>query len=258
MTRLEELWELIAEDTGLCMPRTPAFRDWTESVYFKYRIRLCGGESHAEAYLIQAAQSRDFPVPLVAGREALLRVFVTSEEDTGATMPPVRATFFVDGAEMHVEEIPAGSSVIPTEVQEGELDLSPHAVIPAGVIQEGLEMVVEIDPDGTLDPNLGVSRRIPESGRMTVDVKAVPPLLVTLLPFVWTGDNDREAVTFVSNADPDDDFFFQTKTYLPVGTFEITRHGSVTVDSNDFEDLLADVGRIRVMEAGESGHWHGS
>ena len=212
--------------------------------------------AHAEAYLIQAAQSREFPVPLVAGRDALLRVFVTSEEDTGATMPPVRATFFVDGAEVHVEEIPAGSAAIQTEVQEGELDLSPHAVISADVIQPGLEMVVEIDPDGTLDPNLGVSKRIPESGRMMVDVRAVPPLLVTLIPFVWTGDNDREAQTFVSTVDPDDDFFFQARTYLPVGTFEVRRHGSVTVDSNDARDLLADVGRIRVMEQG-IGHWHG-
>ncbi len=256
MTRLEEIFELVAEGTGLCMPQTPAFRTWLQSALPKYRIRSCGAESHAEAYLTQAAQSRDYPVPLVAGKDALLRVFVMSEAETGATIPPVRATFFVEGAEVHVEDIPTGASMIPTEVQEGELDLSPHAVIPAEVIQEGLEMVVEIDPDGTLDPNLGVSKRVPESGRMAVDVKAVPPLLLTLIPFVWTGDNDREAATFVSTADPEDEFFFQTRTYLPVGAFEITRHGTVTVDSNDFRDLLADVGRIRVMEEG-IGHWHG-
>ena len=256
LTRLEELWELIAEDTGLCMPQTPAFRTWMETVYFKTRIQLCGGEAHAEAYLIQAAQSREFPVPLVAGREALLRVFVASEQETGAMLPPVRATFFVDGAEVHVEDIAAGSSPIPGEVQEGELDLSPHAVISADVIQPGLEMVVEIDPDGTLDPNLGVSKRIPESGRMAVDVRAVPPLLLTLIPMVWTGDNDREAATFVSTADPEDDFFWQTKTYLPVADIAITRHPSVTVDSNASGDLIADIGRIRVMEDGV-GHWHG-
>lgn len=256
LTQLAGLWELIAEDTGLCMPRTPAFRNWTESVYFKYRIRLCGGEAHAEVYLIQAAQSSEFPVPLVAGRDALLRVFVTSEEDTGAMIPPVRATFFFkDGASTHFD-IPAGPSVIPTEVEEGELDLSPHTVVGGPLIREGMEMVVEIDPDGTLDPNLGVSKRIPESGRMAVDVRAVPPLLVTLVPFVWTGDNDRRAETFVSTADPNDTFFFQTRTYLPVETFEITRHESVTVDSNDSGDLLADVGRIRVLEAG-MGHWMG-
>ncbi|MYC88284.1 MAG: hypothetical protein F4X22_08625 [Gemmatimonadales bacterium] len=256
LTQLEELWELKAEGTGLCMPQTPAFRSWMESVYFKTRIQVCGAEAHAEAYLIQAAQSREFPVPLVADREALLRVFVTAEQETGAMLPPVRATFFVDGAEVHVEDIPAGSSAIPTEVQEGELDLSPHAVISADVIQPGLEMVVEIDPDGTLDPNLGVSKRIPESGRTTVDVRAVPPLLLTLLPMVWTEDNDREAATFVSTAEAEDEFFWQSRTFLPVADIEITRHASITVDSNDSRDLIADVGRIRVMEDG-TGHWMG-
>ncbi|WP_419942893.1 leucine-rich repeat domain-containing protein [Candidatus Palauibacter sp.] len=256
ITRLEEIFELVAEGTRLCMPQTPAFRAWLASTLPKYRIGICGAEAHAEAYLVQAAQSREFPVPLVAGRDALLRVFVTSEQETGALIPPVRATFFVDGVEVHVEDVATGSSVIPTEVQEGELDLSPHAVIPAGVIQPELEMVVEIDPAGTLDPNLGVSKRIPESGRTTVDVRAVPPLLLTLIPFVWTGDNDHEAVAFVDTADPDDDFFWQTRTYLPVGTFEITRHIPVTVDSNDLYDLLADVGRIRTMEEG-LGYWMG-
>ena len=256
LTRLEELWELIAEDTGLCMPRTPAFRAWMESVYFKTRIRLCGGEAHAEAYLIQAAQSREFPVPLVAGRDALLRVFVTSEQETGAMLPPVRATFFVDGAEVHVENIAAGSSPIPAEVREGELDLSPHAVIPADVIRPGLEMVVEIDPDGTLDPNLGVSRRIPETGRAAVDVRAVPPLLLTLVPFVRTADDDRAAVSFVADADADDEFFFPTRTYLPVGEMEIIKHGTVTVDASSMREIRDRVGAIRVMEDG-IGHWMG-
>ena len=255
MTALEEMFELIASGTGLCMPQTPAFRAWLESALPKYRIRLCGAEAHAEAYLTQAAQSRDFPVPLVAGESALLRVFVASEQETGAMLPPVRATFFVDGAEVHVENIAAGSSPIPTEVQEGELDLSPHAVISADVIQPGLEMVVEVDPDGTLDPNLGVSKRIPETGRTAVEVKAVPPMHLTLIPFVL-GDNDRAAATFVSNADPEDEFFFQTNNYLPVAELEFIKHEAVTVDTDNIVDVLSDVRRMRVMEEG-AGHWMG-
>ena len=256
MTELENLFELIAEDTGLCMPRTPAFLTWLQSALPKYRILLCGAESHAEVYLIQAVQSREFPVPLVAGTEALLRVFVTSEEETGAMIPPVRAMFFVDGVEVHVEDIPAGSSVIPEEVHEGELDLSANAEIPAEVIQPGLEMVVEIDPDRTLDSSLGVSKRVPESGRMKVEVWDVPPMLLTLIPFVWTGDNDQRAATFVGTAEPEDDFFWQTRTYLPVGDIRITRHEPVTVNSNSLYDLLADLGRIRTMEEG-IGYWAG-
>ncbi|MYH10844.1 MAG: hypothetical protein F4143_12245 [Gemmatimonadales bacterium] len=256
MTALEEIFELQAADTGLCMPQTPAFRTWLQSALSKYRIRTCGAEAHAEAYLTQTVQSRDYPVPLVAGEEALLRVFVASEQETGALLPPVRATFFVDGAEVHVEDIPAGSSVIPTEVQEGELDLSPHAVIPADVIQPGLEMVVEVDPDGTLDANLGVSKRVPETGRSAVDVKAVPPMYLTLIPFVSTVDNDQDAVTLVSNADPDDEIFWQTNNYLPVGELEIIRHASVRVDTNDIGEILGRVVTIRTVENG-FGHWMG-
>ena len=34
-------------------------------------------------------------------------------------------------------------------------------------------MVVEIDPEGTLDPALGIGRRLPAEGRTALDVQAV-------------------------------------------------------------------------------------
>lgn len=255
ITALTDVFELMAEGTGLCVPRTPAFLAWIESV-IKYRIRFCGAEGRAEAYLTQAVQSRDYPVPLVAGEPAVLRVFVTSEQETMEPIPPVRATFFVDGAEVHVAEIPVSSSSIPTEVQVGEFDLSANAHIPAEIVQPGLEMVVEVDPDGTVDAALGVSKRIPAEGRAVVDVRTVPPLLLTLIPFVSTQDNDREAVTVVTNAQPNDEYFWQSANLLPVGAFEIIKHASVSVDTNDIIQILRDVGRIRTLEEG-IGHWMG-
>ncbi|WP_419947848.1 leucine-rich repeat domain-containing protein [Candidatus Palauibacter sp.] len=256
MTRLDRIFELRAERTGLCMPRTPTFRAWLESSLPRYRIRFCGAEAHAEAYLTQAAQSRDFPVPLVAGEGALLRVFVTSEEETGATMPPVRATLFLDGAEVHVADIPAGSSAIPAEVREGELDLSANALIPAEVIQPGLEMVVEVDPDGTVDSNLGVAKRIPATGRMEVDVRVVPPMRLTLLPIILAADNDESAAEFASTAEADDEIFWQTRNLLPVADFELAKHEPVIIDRSDIVALLRDVARIRIIEEGV-GHWIG-
>ena len=59
------------------------------------------------AYLTQAVQSRRAAVPLVAGRDALLRVFVTAERSTGAGLPPVRARFHLGGAQAHEVVIPA-------------------------------------------------------------------------------------------------------------------------------------------------------
>ncbi|WP_419165231.1 Ig-like domain-containing protein [Candidatus Palauibacter sp.] len=249
------LEELLAGGTALCVPDQPAFRTWGEAI-LKRRIRPCRAEGQSDAYLTQAVQSRDYPVPLVAGESALLRVFITSGEETSAAIPPVRATFFVDGVETHVVEIAAGSSPIPTEVEEGELDLSANAEIHGAVIQPGLEMVIEIDPGGTLDPGLGVAKRIPETGRAPIDVRAMPTLRLTLIPFIWTGNNDPAAVTLVSEIHPNHEILWQTNNLLPVGAFAITKHQSVTIASNSAFAVLNEVGRIRAIEGG-TGHWKG-
>ena len=249
------LRELLAGGTALCVPDQPAFRTWVEAI-LKRRIRPCRAEGQSDAYLTQAVQSRDYPVPLVAGESALLRVFITSGDETSAAIPPVRATFFVDGVETHVVEIPAGSSPIPTEVEEGELDLSANAEIRGAVIQPGLEMVIDIDPAGTLDPGLGVAKRIPETGRTTIDVRAMPTLRLTLIPFVWTGNSDPAAATLVSEIHPNHEILWQTNNLLPVGAFVITKHQSVTIASNSAFAVLNEVGRIRAIEGG-TGHWKG-
>ena len=256
LTSLLTLEQLIAYETGLCAPTEPELRAWLNDVVTKWRVPSCGAEGQAEAHLIQATQSSEYPVPLVADRSALLRVFVMSGQETTANIPPVRATFFVDGAEVYAVETPAGSSAIPTEVEVGELGLSANVEIPAEVIQPGLEMVVEVDPNATVDGALGVAKRIPAEGRVAVEVREVPPMHLTLLPFISRADDNREAVTFVGNASADHEFFFETKTLLPVGVFEIRKHSSVTIDSNSIFAMLGEVERIRAIEQG-TGHWMG-
>ena len=44
----------------------------------------------AATHLTQAAQNLDGDVPLIAGRPALLRVFVTAHRESGAGLMPVR------------------------------------------------------------------------------------------------------------------------------------------------------------------------
>ena len=244
----------LVHGTGLCAPDEPAFRNWLASTD-AHRVRLCSWAKTA-AYLTQAVQSREYPVPLVAGEAALLRVFVTSATETSEALPPVRATFFLEGSAVHVAEIPAGSSAIPTEVREGSLRLSANAKIPRSVIQPGLEMVVEIDPGGTVDPALGVSKRFPSKGRAAVDVRALPKLNLTLIPFVWSGSNNRATATLVEELHPEHELFRETNDLLPVSGLEITKHEPVLVDSNNPFDLLRITDQIRMTEGGD-GHWMG-
>ena len=203
LTALEHLEDLHTTGTGLCAPADPEFLDWLEGVT-RQRVAHCARDGDAAAYLTQAVQSREFPVPLVAGESALLRVFVTAKQGVAA-MPPVRATFYRDGAVTHVADIPGASDPIPAKIDESSLSKSANAEIPGRVIQPGLEVVIEPDPDGMLDPALGVARRIPASGRMAVDVRTMPVFEVTLVPFIWQESLDSSIIETVAAmaADPE-------------------------------------------------------
>ena len=257
LTSLVALETLQVEGTGLCASSDAGFIEWLEGVAVR-RVAFCEGES-AMAYLVQAVQSRDFPVPLVAGEEALLRVFVTAGRENSEALPPARASFYRNGALVHTADIPAAPGPIPTEVVEESLGASVNAAVPADVVQPGLEMVVEVDPDGTLDAALGVAKRIPATGRIAVDVREVPDLDLTLVPFLWTEDSDSEVLDAVSGmaADPGGhELLSDTRTLLPVGGLTVTAHEPVLSSSNDAYHLFAETQAIRVME-GETGYYMG-
>ena len=261
LTRLGRLETLLAVHTDLCAPSDPGFQAWLRSIY-RLRVARCASDSASVAYLTQAVQSLDYPVPLVAGEKALLRVFVTAASPTTAVIPPVRARFYVDGTEIHIADIPARTATIPTAVYEGDLSRSSNAEIPAQIVRPGLAMVVEIDPEGTLDPGLGVARRIPETGRMAVDVQEMPVLHLTVIPFLWNPDPHWEAVETVEamEAEPEGhELLWHTRTLLPIGDFEVTAHAPVlTSTSYDaWGPLMGQTEAIRAIEGG-SGHYMGT
>ena len=261
LTGLGRLETLVAVGTELCTPSDPSFQDWLGGIY-RLRVASCVSESSAFAYLTQAVQSRQYPVPLVAGEKALLRVFVTAGSPTTAGIPPVRARFYMDGTTIHVTDIPAGTASIPTEVYEGDLSRSSNAEIPGEIIRPGLEMVVEIDPEGTLDSGLVTASRIPDTGRIAVDVREMPTLRLTVIPFLWSADPHRAVVETAEAmaADPEGhELLWKTRTLLPIKDLEVTAHAPVMTSTSydDFFSLFGETEAIRAMEGG-SGHYMGT
>ena len=257
LTNLRSLETLEASGTQLCAPSDPRFLAWLDQLPSR-RVALCGGEP-ASAYLVQPVQSRAFPVPLVAGEEAFLRVFVTAAQDNEERLPPVRASFHLDGALVHVADIPGKPGPIPTDVDEGSLAASANRVIPAEVVRPGLEMVIEIDPDGTLDLGLGVAKRIPATGRIPVDVREMPVFDLTVVPFLWSTEPDSSILEQTAGmaGDPEGhELLEHTRILLPVGELDVKAHERVLSSSNDAYAILRETRAIRVMEDG-SGYYMG-
>ena len=254
LTRLVQLEGFFAGDTGLCAPSDPGVQGWLDGVQ-RRRVEPCG--YRPPVYLTQAVQSPRYPVPLVAGEEALLRVFVTAPTAGGARIPPVRARFYVDGQERHVVDISGSPALVPAGGRERSLVTSANAPVPADVVQPGLEWVVEIDPGQTLGP--AVARRIPESGRWAVDVQAMPVFDLTVIPFLWSPDPDLSVVGLVDGMAADSDgheMLWETRTLLPIADMAVTAHEPVWSSTNEVFDLAHETAMIRAMEGG-AGHYMG-
>ncbi|WP_420636803.1 leucine-rich repeat domain-containing protein [Candidatus Palauibacter sp.] len=250
LTSLRTLEELGLSDTGLCVPRGSAFVDWLAGKGAE-ETPLCAG---LNAYLMQAVQSLSVPVPLVAGEPALLRVFVASPNVSGETMPPIRARLYHGDTEILTRDIMAGADVIPAEVDEGSLETSVNAEIPGWVIQPGLGLVLEIDPDRTLEGRLDVAARLPETGRLNIDVSALSPLELTVIPFLFRAAPDSSILDLTANLSARDDVFWAVQTLLPVGEFEPAVHEPVTTLTNRTWDLAWEAATIRRIEGG-TGHY---
>jgi len=250
------LKSLLAHATGLCAPRDPEFQRWLFDIPLS-RIRNCKSKISARAYLTQPVQSLDYPVPLVANRAALLRVFIVADTATDELIPPVTARFFHGGSEVHAEDIPKGTQAIPTEIDEGDLDLSANAWIPRDVLRPDLELVAEIDPDGTLDSALGIPRRIPASGRMPLNVKSIPTLDLTVVPMIREDEPDSSIIDITEDLGPDSDLLGQLRTLMPVSGFGVTVHAPVLTSNTDAGELLSEVEALRVAE-GAAGYYLGT
>ena len=211
------------------------------------------------AYLVQAVQSRSDPVPVVEDKEALLRVFVTATRATTETLPPATATFYVDGSETYSVEIDGKAETIPTEVDDGSLAKSLNLTIPASVIEEGLSVVIDVDPDSTIDASILVAKRIPKNGELDLGVEGVPGFELTVIPFLYTEDPDSSVLDHVDemeSEEEDHELLHYTYDLLPIEEMSVEGHDPVEIDTESLFAVLSRTGAIRATESG-SGYWMG-
>ena len=148
----------------------------------------------AAAYLVQSTQNLSGTVPLVAGRDAYLRVFTRANENNNAA-PAVRARFYRNGEVIATQNIPAPGSVVPLEVSEINSTDSWNVRIPGSLIQPGISMLVDVDPDNGIREADESDNQFPSNGSpRPLDVRTVAPMNVRFVPII-TGDGITTDVT---------------------------------------------------------------
>ena len=182
-----------------------------------------------------------------------------ADDGVTASMPPVRATFHRGGAEVHSVAITGSSVPVPHTMVEGSLDATANTIVPGSIIAPGTEMVIEVDPDRTLDPSLGIGGRIPAEGRMALDIREVPDFDVTAVPFLWTENPDSSGYKVAQELTADHELFYETRDWLPVANMEVSVREPVLVDydpKENMERVLEDVALLRTAD-GASGYYMG-
>ncbi|HTS88621.1 MAG TPA: M12 family metallo-peptidase [Gemmatimonadales bacterium] len=136
--------------------------------------------SLAGVQLIQSSQRADGSVPMVANRDALLRVFVTANQANSAAAV-VRVRLFSGGREVDSTDV-TGPAAVAQSADTTSLAASWNVLIPAGRMTAGLSYQVVLDPDDLIPDTDPTDNVWPRSGTQAVAVQSVPAFSLRFVP----------------------------------------------------------------------------
>ncbi|HEU4680706.1 MAG TPA: hypothetical protein VFS51_03105, partial [Gemmatimonadales bacterium] len=217
--------------------------DYTAEARVTLNLRIDG------LYLTQSAQTYGSDVPLVAGRDAYLRVFVIANERNSAA-PALRVRLTRAGATPWTRTISAPAGSTPTTVDEGRLNQSWNLLVPGSQIQPGLSIVAEVDQGDDIEESDDDDNRFPASGTKSLLVRTVPAARIR---FVSVQQGSGPAGN-VSEANKDHLLDLSRRIY-PLNTIDtdvrpavFTFSGTLEANGSGWGQLVSDLDALRVAE----------
>ncbi len=132
--------------------------------------------------LFQSVQRPDNSVPMVANRDALVRVFVTAS-GANTVAPTVRVHLYNAGVLVDSVLVTAPSGSVPLTVDTTNIGASWNALIPAARMQPNLRILAEVDPADQVPELDKTDNRWPANGTpFATQVLPVAALHVRFVP----------------------------------------------------------------------------
>jgi hypothetical protein len=184
------------------------------------------------AYLTQAAQRYDGSVPLVAGRDAYLRVFAIANQPN-SVHATVRVRFYVGGTLQQTYGLTAAAANVPVSVDESSLSQSWNVRVPGALIQPGLKLLADVDPANTVAESVESNNQFPGSGSAaSIDVRSLPTFALRFVPVLQQVNGLQGNVTSGNQ----EEFLSDLKKMLPVGAYDVDRRAPYTTTAPVLQD----------------------
>jgi hypothetical protein len=207
-------------------------------------------------------QTLNNTVPLVKGRNGLLRVFVKANQ-TNVAAPQVRVRLYttpvVLAAPFKTYMIPAPGLSVPTTTDESNLTNSWNVAIPASDIGNSLHILVDVDPGNTVPEGSETDNLWPVNGTPAAqDVRAVQPLNIKFVPITQNGTTGSVSGSTVASDT------VLLKELHPVPGITTSIRGAITMNTvlqpsgsaNNWSEALDTLEQFRVAD-GFTGHYYG-
>jgi hypothetical protein len=199
--------------------------------------------------LIQSTQRSDGSVPMIAGRDALLRVFVTATGGQQA-QPRVRVRIFSAGVPVDSVTVPSPASLVPSAVDTASLGSSWNVLIPGARVVSNLSLQAVVDPGDEVPETDESDNLWPGATPQAITVQSVPTFALKFVPVKQSANNLTGHVT---NANKDS-LAETTRRMHPLGATTVTVRSTFTTSapvlvSNDsnggWSQILSEIYALR-------------
>jgi len=211
-------------------------------------------------YVTQAVQSFAGDVPLVAGRDGLVRAFVKANNSNNS-QPQVRVRLYNGGTLVQTLTLNAPTAAVPTNVDDAALASAWYAAVPGTYIQPGVRVLADVDPANVVAEGSETDNTWPASGTAaTLTVKLVPTFNVRFVP-VRQG-NDLTGNVSASNTAT---FLNDMRRMFPLGVIDADVRATYTTsapllqandNNNAWQTVLSEVNALRAVD-GSTRYYYG-
>jgi hypothetical protein len=211
-------------------------------------------------YLVQSVQDYAGTVPLVANRDAVLRVFVKANQPA-VTPPSVQVTLTNGGTPWtRTLAAPGGMSSTPTTIDESQWASSWNLSVPAAQLQPGATILARVNPTGAIPEVDGTNNDFPVSGAAaTLSIQSVKTFKTTLVPItqqgltgnVNTGRTPESWVDRLQRMYPIGAVNVQVRSSALTTTANLNNGSTAIGDNSGWSTALQELDAKRVAEASD-------